>query len=350
MRGLWPLVACRGKYVTHARDLSSTRTLHPTLVADGHHIMPVLLLAASLSMVQTPAAAAVASWMSGQNLALPRTALRTDVKFHSDLCQFSGAEEYCCNTARWQRDSTELLSEFETSILRVAATGESEVVVRWRAEWAPDQNRWLATFAEAVGWKVSRFDLDPSAVSSFSWRAVGKLLSSAASTGQLRLPCSSVEGTSRLRLEPRRSPDAESSAGDEDQQFVVSSIRDAIDHVSAADAGTLLNRKCAADVAMFLDMRRPSAVDPDEWAATVRSRVLVGVPGAGTLDIEPMDDEREGSVALAAFAVLMLGAVIAALVTGLGGQVSTVNSDFGASLCDEVAASYYGQCVNDLYS
>ena len=44
-----------------------------------------------------------------------------------------------------------------------------------------------------------------------------------------------------------------------------------------------------------------------EWAARVRARVLAGVPGAGVLDVEPMDPEdggREPAVALAAFALV----------------------------------------------
>ena len=40
--------------------------------------------------------------------------------------------------------------------------------------------------------------------------------------------------------------------------------------------------------------RRPDESPPEEWAAAVRARVLAGVPGAGVLDVEPMDPEDGG--------------------------------------------------------
>ena len=109
----------------------------------------------------------------------------------------------------------------------------------------------------------------------------------------------------------------------------------------------LRNRRVAMNVAEFADIRRPPLVDPDVWAVEVASRVLVGVPGAGPLDIEPLADEREGVVALVVFS-LVSAAVLSLSVSALGDATGV----WGVSLCDEVGTSgtfAYDQCVSDLF-
>ena len=127
-------------------------------------------------------------------------------------------------------------------------------------------------------------------------------------------------------------------------------------------SGRLLNRRAAQDVAEYLDVaRRPDDVDPDEWAASVRARVLAGVPGAGVLDVEPMDPEdggREPAVALAAFA-LVTGVAAVAVAGFVSGEATGVSfgDNVNSAICDEMMASLgstrsqdYSQCVSDLFS
>lgn len=268
---------------------------------------------------------------------LPKSALASNVRFKSSMCSINGSDEYCAAADRWHSESVAELQDYKTSVLRVAAA-DDEVVVRWRSEWSDEKSRWLAQLAGLLRWRIERFDLDSGRVSTFSWKAVFTLLGSAAATGTIRLPASAVEGTSRLRLE---------SSGGEEASLVVSSHREAIDLVSTADAGQLRNRRSAQDVATFLDFHRPSDVDPDEWAAQVKARVLAGVPGAGELDIDPMEDENEGVVALSAFALVSLVASTF-FFNQLGGDA--ISTPFTTALCDEVAGTAdWGQCVSDMY-
>ena len=61
-----------------------------------------------------------------------------------------------------------------------------------------------------------------------------------------------------------------------------------------------MNRLVAEALSIFLDVcRRPDTADPDEWAAAVRSRVLVGM---GVMDLQPNEDDTESAIALAFFA------------------------------------------------
>ena len=75
--------------------------------------------------------------------------------------------------------------------------------------------------------------------------------------------------------------------------------------------------------------------------------MLAGVPGAGSLDIEPLADEREGVVALGAFGLIAVAALAASLQLGgaTGGSVGLPPQ------CDELADSAYGylQCVSDVF-
>ena len=161
-----------------------------------------------------------------------------------------------------------------------------------------------------------------------------------------RLPASAVEARSTLRL----------------RQGVCVRHSEALDLVATAASGRLLNRRAAQDVAEYLDVaRRPDDVAPEEWAATVRARVLAGVPGAGVLDVEPMDPEdggREPAVALAAFA-LVTGVAAVAVAGFVSGEATGVSfgDNVNSAICDEMMASLgstrsqdYSQCVSDLFS
>ena len=92
----------------------------------------------------------------------------------------------------------------------------------------------------------------------------------------------------------------------------------------------------------------------------MRARVLAGVPGAGVLDVEPMDPEdggREPAVALAAFA--LVGGVAAVAIAGALGDEATgvaFGDNANSAICDEMMASIgstrsqdYSQCVSDLF-
>ena len=155
------------------------------------------------------------------------------------------------------------------------------VNVRWRASWINDSARPLRRLAQLAGWRVVEFDYiaESQRQKTFSWRGVRELLATQRCAGEIALPRATIEGVARLRF----ADDGTLLSHDE-----------RLDFVADADSRVLRNRLCATDAAAFLDVcRRPSADDPDEWAARTRERVLVGVPGAGTLDIDPTEDPDE---------------------------------------------------------
>ena len=284
------------------------------------------------------AAARVQAWLATapDNTMLPSTALADDVVFTGDLpgSTIRGKAEYGDAAKFWHDTCSDLLRpSYKTAALRVAALSADEVTLRWRAEWSPDSVRWLERLSSTVGWDIERFDLDPMAVSTFSWVAVAQLFRNAASTGTIRLPAACVEGLATLRF------DAASG--------LCVSHRERVDVVSLAAARRLSNRKVAANCAEFLDIRRPLDVDSDVWAVDVAAGVLAGVPGAGPLDIEPLADEREGTLALAAFAL-----VVVVVLSWSVGVVGDATGAFGSTPCDEVnfeSAWAYSQCVADLF-
>lgn len=295
------------------------------------------------AILESAATARVRGWLSGDATMLPPAALSHHVRFESDCCSISGAEAYSAAAARWHADAHQLLQPFTTTVLRCAFLSEDAVAVRWRAEWEPPALQWAPTLAQLLRWQVERFDVDPTAVSTFRWRSVFKLFARAFATGTLRLPAAAVEGRAELTF-------------DASGERVVRHV-ETIDLVRTADAGQLYNRRSAQDIAEFLDVaRRPNDHDPDEWAAEVRSRVLAGVPGAGVLDVEPNEDESEAPLALAIFGML----TAAGLAISAGAFGGTEGVPFGeneaSQVCDSMMASIgatsseaYSQCVSDLY-
>ena len=210
--------------------------------------------------------------------------------------------------ARWHADAQDLLSDFSTEVTRSSQTTDS-VNVRWRASWINDSARPLRRLAQLAGWRVVEFDYiaESQRQKTFSWAGVRKLLAAAVRTGEIALP-RAIEGVARLRF----ADDGTLLSHDE-----------RLDFVADADSRVLRNRLCATDAAAFLDVcRRPSTDDPDEWAARTRERVLVGVPGAGTLDIDPAEDPDEER--LAAFVLLCVAAAgVVATMVALNGDTSS---------------------------
>lgn len=268
---------------------------------------------------------------------LPPEALCKDVCFRGDLdgSKLQGRDAYVAAATQWHADCTRELAYYHTELLRcdtLSTTSDELVSYRWRAQWHSEAQRPLRTLARLVGWRIIEFDLDPQAVSTFSWAAVFQLLWAAARSGELKLPASAVEGRAEVHLDT--------------VSGVVIAHTETLDGVRAADGRRLLNRKVAQDVATLLDFRRrPGSVpSPDEWASAVSARVLRSVPGAGVLDVDPNEDPR----AVVAFATLV-ASVLVVSIAGIGDETGV----FGRTACDEVvvAASELGfdQCVSDLF-
>ena len=131
----------------------------------------------------------------------------------------------------------------------------------------------------------------------------------AAATGDLRVPLATVEATSTLRW-TSSDDDGRLEAIDEDLYFAELLRR-----------GELRNRRCAADLRLFLEVcRRPPARTSEEWADAVGDALpWTAVPGASPLDIEPTDSDGGEELVFAAVvlaALVALSAAIAPLLLG----------------------------------
>jgi hypothetical protein len=137
---------------------------------------------------------------------LPPEALCKDVCFRGDLdgSKLQGRDAYVAAATQWHADCTRELAYYHTELLRcdtLSTTSDELVSYRWRAQWHSEAQRPLRTLARLVGWRIIEFDLDPQAVSTFSWAAVFQLLWAAARSGELKLPASAVEGRAEVHLD-----------------------------------------------------------------------------------------------------------------------------------------------------
>ena len=311
--------------------------------------MPATLFSVPVvfAIVEVASVARVRSWLQRDASMLPPEAVAPNIIFESDCCSISGAAAYSAAAERWHADAEKLLQPYRSTCVRCAWLDERSVSVRWRAEWVPSTLAWAPSLAWLLQWRIERYDIDPTMVSTFRWGAIARLFRRAFVTGTLRLPAAAVEGSARLTLD---------DAGE-----LVVLHRETIDLVGLSDASMLQNRRVAQDVAEFLDVaRRPDSIAPEDWSATVRARVLTGVPGAGVLDIEPTEGGAEAAAAVSAFAVVAaVGiAVSAALIGGEANGIAFGENE-NSRICDEVVnagmrseayqSPWYSQCVSDLF-
>lgn len=255
-------------------------------------------------------------------------------------------EEYCTYTSDRHRDCIDLFNRYESKLLRFErinsiSTPRSSVVefnIRWQASWVTQSSLWLFDLSDALGWEVKKKVLDYSQITAFSWKKVGLVFQQAFQTGTITLPVSIVEGNSRLRFKL-------SSGEDKTVRIVSMSITESIDLIREADLGRLQNRIVGQELASWLDVsRRPSQIDSSEWAATVRDRVLTGVPGAGPLDVDPNEDGPEvlfvfSAICIVAFALLYK--VLFEEIFGSTGEVSKLCDDAARI---EIGSGYFSEC------
>ena len=218
-----------------------------------------------------------------------------------------GSEEissptYTQFTKERHNDCINLFDGYDTNIIRCSVIDTSTLNIRWNASWIPAGSTWLYSLADLVNWNVTRKVPDYTKISKFSgYKAVFVLFQKAFNTGCITLPISLVEGNTLLSIKDDDIVSCDS---------ISISIKESIDLVSEADKCRLQNRRVAQELAEWVDVsRRPPSKDYDEWASIVRQRILINVPGAGPLDVDPNEDDTEGVIVLAfsAFCVAVLG-------------------------------------------
>lgn len=203
--------------------------------------------------------------------------------------------EYQTFTTNRHADCRELFDGYTTQLLRCEAlTDGSTLNIRWRCEWIPASSNWLYQLANVAKWNIHRVEPDPSRLSTFSWTAVRKLFATAFHTGTVSLPISAVEGSTLVTVR--------------DDTIL---LRETIDLVREADRNRLQNRRVAQELSSWLDVsRRPPSrtngnKNDNDWSRIVSERILPNVPGAGFLDVDPMEDETEGLTSVFVFGVVI---------------------------------------------
>jgi hypothetical protein len=152
--------------------------------------------------------------------------------------------------------------------------------IRWEASWIGASSVWLFDLADQIGWEVETKVADSTRVSTFSWKRVGQMFQKAFEIGTITLSVYGEEGSTRLRV----------SEDDTTLQVRIDMI-ESIDLVREADRSQLQNRIVAQEFASWFDVsRRPLQMEELVWAAIVRERVLVNVPGSEALDVDPNED------------------------------------------------------------
>lgn len=233
------------------------------------------------------------------------------VVFSSELCTQQdplSLREYTEDACKKHQDCLDLFDRYKSQVLRCeiistesASLDDCELNIKWEASWIPESSAWLYTLAELIGWEIEQKSPNPFQVATFSYKNIFVGFQRAFETGVLALPVSIVSGNTNVKLR------CSSPAANNYEIGIY--ISESIDLIYEADRGLLQNRKVAQELASWLDVsRRPIGMDPLDWAASLRSRVIYGVPGAGSLDIDP-NAEGEGDIALIFF-VLMCSAAL----------------------------------------
>lgn len=192
-------------------------------------------------------------------------------------------------TCQAWNDSFEQCQAF---ITRVSTISEHKFVVQWNVTWIPPSAAWLELVGESFfTTEYVTYNHLANQVSTFSWNAVYKFFARAVTTGKLRIPTACIEGTSSCRVD---------SSGN-----LIRVEEEDLSYVMDLSRGTLQNRKCADDLDYFLQVaRRPRDYSEEEWESHVRN-VLVWSTVPGYTDPLYVEQNREDSVGIVYFGIVM---------------------------------------------
>lgn len=217
--------------------------------------------------------------------------------------RISGLRELQEACASWEESFQSELGVNSAIIGKIASVSPQTKLVRWNVTWVPPTAAWL----EFVGNVWPGVEVTPTSynhlsgkASTFSWTAVFRIFSDALTTGKLRIPLACIEGTSELRFDTKSG--------------MLIAIAEELAYAQDLRRGVLLNRRCSADLRVFLETGRRmnvarSTQNNDEWDDIVATALpWSSVPGSNPLDVDPVEEgDGPAIVFLGIVALVLLG-------------------------------------------
>ena len=196
--------------------------------------------------------------------------------------------------SRWENQFNEN-QDVATSLERVSLLPGNNATqmtlrVQWNITWVPASAWWLQLLPARQRHYASYSHL-AGQISTFSWKAVGQLFAAYFRTGTLRIPLACIQGITDLSMLENKGA------------WQVEQIQEDFFYAIDLRRGSLLNRKCAGDLRLFLEVARSCYDTADSnnslWYDLVATSLPWGsVPGSRTLDV---DDTEEGPLAAVVF-------------------------------------------------
>lgn len=203
---------------------------------------------------------------------------------------------------------------------RVALVEEHVALVQWNVTWVPPTAVWIQTLGTlwpGVDVVPTTYNHLSNQINTFSWKAVYQLFANAVQHQQLPVPLACIEGTSQLTFLPQKNK--------------LVQIKEDLVYAEELRSGRLQNRRCAADLRVFLETGRRLVMDDDDEEEDWDDRVAKclqwqSVPGSNTLDVDPTE---EGPIA--AYVALTFAAMVTILFSNLMAPVLLGQPLWGAS-------------------
>jgi hypothetical protein len=219
---------------------------------------------------------------------------------------------------QWEQDFQTDRGDVQYQVERISTTAPNTILVNWNLTWVPPTADWLMSLGKSVGFNLEyrTYTHLYDQPSSFYYRAIFNLFRDAIATGSLRIPLACIQGSTMLEFQHSDDRD------DKNNNLLLCSIKEDLNYAQDLSRRAMKNRKCAQDLRLFLETgRRVPQISPQEWDdSLVKAFDWTSVPGMGTLDIEPQDDEPIVALAFLGVSISIILLFAAILAPELLGQ------------------------------
>lgn len=208
---------------------------------------------------------------------------------------------------QWEREFVDGQDEqVQSTIGRIARVDAQTLRVYWNVTWVPVTATWLQTLPARQQYYVPYTHLSQR-IHTFSWTAVGHLLTTYVTTATLRIPLACIEGHSDITV--LQQDKHHHHQEDDVQTQCIVRIDEELVYAAELKRGALQNRKCADDLRLFLEVARRYETSNVWYDTVARALPWSDVPGSNPLDV---DQTEEGPMAAAIFCAIVGVTILAA--------------------------------------